>query len=387
MFYEKIMWFKSKYAEKPKIQEFNLNEVIKCQNFINDHRFDVLSYSKNDSYMIGISVSIDKIEEVNINKQIIKASINIKLRVKSLELLELDHKKFNYKYNVESLIKKIEPKFTIINALNEQLKYKNTSIIDYNTGEIDYCYYYNCILFDEVDVHDFPFDWQTFRVLILLDENNYYNCFGLLDDEKYLDDTNLLGNKVFNNNKFIPDWNIFGLNGGTPFSGIKRSCMGIEILGENDSSSCENLKLCINEEINFNKKLFSSTFWLQRKPFFVITSIWMINFIIMLIGVLSFKIPVTDLNDRLTFDATLLLTLIAQKFSYQDSVPKVPYLTLYDKKLLFNFINLLFLMIIHGYHLLEDNVIYQQICYLIPVLIGEIIFFSIGYFKNKVLYL
>ena len=162
--------------------------------------------------------------------------------------------------------------------------------------------------------------------------------------------------------------------------------MGIEILGENDSSNREDLKICINEEINFNKKLFSSTFWLQRKPFFVITSIWIINFIIMLIGVLSFKIPVTDLNDRLTFDATLLLTLIAQKFSYQDNLPKVSYLTLYDKKLLFNFINLLFLMIIHGYHLLEDNVIYQQLCYLIPVLIGEFIFFFYGYYKNKVLH-
>jgi hypothetical protein len=383
MFYEKIMWLKSKYKDKPSLKEFNINETVSCQKFIDNLHYDTSKYTTQDSNMVGMCLSIGKVEEVNTNKQTIKASLEMKLRIRSDEYLNLDKKKFNYATMVEKIKKEAEPKFTIINAVEESLKYKYINIVDTDVGIIDYNYHYICTLFDEVDVHNFPFDWQSFRAIVLLSDDRY-TSLGYMDDKKYLDDTNNIGNKVFNNNTFIPDWNIYGLNGGTDTMQLERSCMGIEILGESDNNRRLSFVGTIQESDNyFDKKLFSGTFWLQRKPFYVISTIWLINFIIMIMGVLSFKIPEEDLNDRLTFDATLLLTLVAQKFSYQDSVPKVSYLTLYDKKLLFNFINLLFLMVIQGYKIFDSYLFWQQMLYLLPVLFGEVVFFSIGLFKHR----
>ncbi len=384
MFYEKIMWLTSKYSHKPRFKEFAHEDLTKCQDYIDSFHIDTIKYSTTDSSMVGICLSIGKIEEVDTNKQTIKASIEMKLRVRSNAFLDLDKKKFNYLTQLEKIKKDAEPKFNIINAVEENLRYKYVNIIDKDVGIIDYNYHYICTLFDEVDVHNFPFDWQSFRVIILLSDTNYYTSLGYMDDKKYLDDNNSIGNKVFNNNTFIPDWNIYGLNGGTDTIELERSCMGIEILGEDDNPKRLSFVGTIGETKNFfDKKLFSGTFWLQRKPFYVISSIWLINFIIMLMGALSFKIPEDDLNDRMTFDATLLLTLVAQKFSFQDSVPKVSYLTLYDKKLLFNFVNLLFLMAIQGYKILDGYIFWQQCLYLGPVLLGEIIFFSTGLFKYR----
>ncbi|VVU95646.1 hypothetical protein CPAV1605_1399 [seawater metagenome] len=385
MFYEKIMWLTSKYGHKPRFKEFSLDKVQECQDYIDNFHIDTTKYTTTDETMVGICLSIGKIEEVDTNKQTIKASIEMKLRIRSSQFLELDKNKFNYLTQIEKIKKDAEPNFNIINAVDENLRYKYITIIDRDAGIIDYNYHYICTLFDEVDVHNFPFDWQSFRVIVLLsDNNNRYTSLGYMDDKKYLDDNNCLGNKVFNNNTFIPDWNIYGLNGGTDTLELERSCMGIEILGEDDNPRRLSFVGTIEEGDNyFDKKLFSGTFWIQRKPFYVISSIWLINFIIMLMGGLSFKIPEEDLNDRMTFDATLLLTLVAQKFSFQDSVPKVSYLTLYDKKLLFNFVNLLFLMAIQGYKILDGQIFWQQCIYLIPVLVGEIMFFSTGLFKNR----
>jgi hypothetical protein len=391
MFYEKIMWLNSKYKDKPRFKEFEFGQHEECTKFINDFHVDTVKYNMNDPKIVGICLSIGKIEEVDTNKQTIKAGLELKLRIKNSEILEIDKKKVNYDFIINKIKKEAEPEFTIINAIEENLKYKYIQIVDYENGIIDYNYHYICTLFDEVNVHNFPFDWQSFRVNILLsDSREIYDTLGYLDDNDFLNDNSKIGNRIFNNNTFIPDWNIFGLNGGTETLDLERSAMGVEILGEEDNPR---LSMIINDfEDNisnnsyFNKKLFSCTFWLQRKPFYVLSTIWLINFIIMLIGVLSFKIPEDDLNDRLGFDATLLLTLVAQKFSFQDSVPKVSYLTLYDKKLLYNFLNLLFLMVIHGYSILSYSVVLQQSLYISTVIIGEIVFFSYGFFSNKIIY-
>ena len=385
MFYEKLMWFKSKYGDKPKFKEFTENELDECNNFIDSFHYDTIKYRMENRQMVGICLSIGKIEAVNTNKQTIKASLELKLRVNSEELLKLNTKDFKYDYNLLRIKKDLEPKFIIMNALDESLKYKYIDTQNIKKGVIDYNYHYICTLFDEVDVHNFPFDWQSFRVIVLLSDTEKYKSFGYLDDKKYMDDGNNLANKIYNNNTFIPDWNIYGLNGGTCTSEIERSCMGVEILTESNNTGT---RMSFNGKNGdyFNKRIFSVTFWLQRKPFYVISTIWMVNFIIMLIGLISFQIPEEDLNDRLQYDAMLLLTLVAQKFSFQESVPKVAYLTMFDKKLLYNFLNILILMIIHGYEFMEVLGIWKQVLYISLVLFGEIVFFIYGYFSTKQTY-
>jgi len=79
--------------------------------------------------------------------------------------------------------------------------------------------------------------------------------------------------------------------------------------------------------------------------------LWSIAFVACMIttlGLLPFALPASDIGGRLSISLTLLLTAVTFTFVVADSLPKVAYLTLLDKYVIFNFMCLYFVAVENG---------------------------------------
>jgi hypothetical protein len=70
---------------------------------------------------------------------------------------------------------------------------------------------------------------------------------------------------------------------------------------------------------------------IQRESFYYVVNIGMPNALLAMIGFSVFLVPSTELVNRLTIILTILLTVIAFKFSVTDKLPVLSYNTLLDK--------------------------------------------------------
>eukprot|EP00937_MAST-01D_sp_MAST-1D-sp2_P005477 g5477.t1 len=86
------------------------------------------------------------------------------------------------------------------------------------------------------------------------------------------------------------------------------------------------------------------------------------------VGLLTGFVDATKVEERISINATLLLTLAALQFLQGDALPKVPYLTLLDKYLLFCFFFLVILCAENGFVTLfedaDERVRADGACYL-----------------------
>mmetsp|Transcript_20065 Transcript_20065/g.28999 ORF Transcript_20065/g.28999 Transcript_20065/m.28999 type:complete len:445 (-) Transcript_20065:280-1614(-) len=90
----------------------------------------------------------------------------------------------------------------------------------------------------------------------------------------------------------------------------------------------------------------------RRAYFFYTAKIMTVIFIVMLLMVSTFYIPVDDLSDRLGMGVTLFLTAVAFQFVTNDSLPELSYLTTLDKLIGFMYLTLTLGM-------LENVLVYQ----------------------------
>merc|ERR1712176_1007611 len=75
------------------------------------------------------------------------------------------------------------------------------------------------------------------------------------------------------------------------------------------------------------------SFYSQRQPGYYIWSSLSVVVIMECMALLSFVTPREHLGERQSWLVALLLSMFALKFAAQGSIPQVPYLTMYDKKL------------------------------------------------------
>ena len=70
--------------------------------------------------------------------------------------------------------------------------------------------------------------------------------------------------------------------------------------------------------------------YISRSYSFYLNNIVILLLLIQLMSFASFLVPIDDVGDRANIIITLMLTTVAFKFSYADSIPKVPYQTYMD---------------------------------------------------------
>lgn len=82
-------------------------------------------------------------------------------------------------------------------------------------------------------------------------------------------------------------------------------------------------------------------FMVTRNPMFYITNVVCVMFIIVIITISVYGIPVDDYGSKLSITVTALLTAVAFKLVANGFCPPVSYLTLLDKYILLSFVTLL----------------------------------------------
>ncbi|PAA49613.1 hypothetical protein BOX15_Mlig014474g1 [Macrostomum lignano] len=85
-----------------------------------------------------------------------------------------------------------------------------------------------------------------------------------------------------------------------------------------------------------------------RKSVFYMVNIWLVSFILCALAMCAFCLDQKKLSSRLKLSFTLLLTTITYKFVVNNSIPRIAYLTLLDKAILYNLLFLVLLIVWHS---------------------------------------
>lgn len=80
-----------------------------------------------------------------------------------------------------------------------------------------------------------------------------------------------------------------------------------------------------------DKPMITLEFLLVRKFSWFVFNQMIMMFLIASLAFVAFGVPVSDLADRCSITLALLLTIVAQKLSLVDSLPKLSYLTFLDR--------------------------------------------------------
>ena len=79
------------------------------------------------------------------------------------------------------------------------------------------------------------------------------------------------------------------------------------------------------------KPLLTYEFLLVRKNSWFVFNQMILMSVIASLSFVAYGVPLSDLADRCSITLSLLLTIVAQKLSLVDSLPKLSYLTFLDK--------------------------------------------------------
>lgn len=80
------------------------------------------------------------------------------------------------------------------------------------------------------------------------------------------------------------------------------------------------------------------TIGFERQPWYYLSNIVLVLFLITLMAAYTFSIDVTDAASRLELNFTLVLTSVAFKYTVSSYLPRITYLTLMDKYVLATFV-------------------------------------------------
>jgi len=182
---------------------------------------------------------------------------------------------------------------------------------------------------DPVDIRDFPYDIQDFKITIGLCASTcefnegYFNVNWKLVMQKDSKDIGASELSVMNTaNKWTPEFDIDGLlpDGWTDKDSWMKD-YGYEVL-----------HTTTNDIIGYEAQI-SFAYATQRNHFFYTVNILAVTTCMSIFTWLGFAIAPGDVSDRLGYDITILLTVVALKFAFTDAVPIVPYNTMLDWKI------------------------------------------------------
>lgn len=178
---------------------------------------------------------------------------------------------------------------------------------------------------DPIDARAFPFDWQDFTIAIGMRPGKGGG------DRRYV---MLMDPVIFTTNQAIPEWQIYG-KGEAPGTAIMNG-------GKMKTMFCK-----FGDGSGHLARCWFR-FHMRRYPYYYIVNVFALTMMISTLSVCSFAIPFTDIADRLSFNVTLLLTLVALKFVVSGFMPKVPYMTMMDIRLNLSGFVLLVVMLIQS---------------------------------------
>lgn len=250
----------------------------------------------------------------------------------------------------------------------------------------------------------FPFDWQKYKFQVWL-EPSISLPTGMLRGTVYEDDPLRMNRKaellavsmnsdpVFpiwsyyndeqetivrtssfcSDNTFVPEWEFF------TYRDLDR---------EGTSSWPYWLATQTNNSTGFNTRL-SFTLWARRRPGFYVSNI--LSFVVLTECMVLFSFVSSDLHTRRSWNALLLLVLFVLKFASTNAVPRVPNLTMYDKKHMSAWV-LTFVVttmqhlsvVVHGLNFIPEVVDhFESVCVIIAItwfLAENVWYWTVAYF-------
>lgn len=198
---------------------------------------------------------------------------------------------------------------------------------------------------DPVQIHDFPFDTQDFKITLGFtssphDENKgYFNEKWKLvshRDVKNMASSSLSAMSV--NNFKIPEYSL---------SGLQPEAWADSDGWMKNSGYHVMYTTCNNAEGHGSNMEFC--YLTQRESFYYILNVLSVTTAVSTLMILSFAGDPGDLYDRLAYDITILLTVIALKFAYSDAIPVVPYNTMLDWKIFITSMLVFVATMMHGF--------------------------------------
>eukprot|EP01084_Bolivina_argentea_P143496 251954_1 len=263
-------------------------------------------------------------------------------------------------------IKDIELKDKITRNGNEDNKEQEHKYESYNCQRIKFTGNFT----EEFEVENFPFDVQDLSIVIA--PSSKPSCeFKFVPDMTHPDYIAI--DKTWCS---ATDWNIVNVGARTT---------DIDLV----KARTDGAKIGIDKDI-YPYLVFRVQVQRKWKAVFFGIIIWMF-----LLGLLSFCVfgyAPSNLDGRLGFAITMVLTIVAFQFVIQSQLPKVSYLTLIDKYN-FSIFGMVLLMsvesVIVGYHsegIMEDNEVFDTVfCIVISCLfvIGHLVFSCYCWIKYK----
>ena len=205
---------------------------------------------------------------------------------------------------------------------------------DKKTGECNHCamtVMYACTIMVRFDFRFFPYEKQCLEVLV--------KCASVSDGKKwergadraYVQLLNpqrwrgIKGHVLKDDADWMTDWIPREINGG-PFS--QHQAKSIEYnTEEKDRSLTFKVNDCYKLQLIVERDATSIT-WNS------VFSLFVVDFL----STSGWGVPVTELADRLSVVLTMLLTVMAFKYTLSDALPNVPYLTILDQFVVSSFL-------------------------------------------------
>lgn len=240
---------------------------------------------------------------------------------------------------------------------------------------------------DPVDIADFPYDIQDFKITIGLTSSSceqnegYFNLERVLVAER---NTKTIENSEVSTinveNKWTPEFEIAGL---VPDKWNDRD-------NWQRATGWNVLHTKTNGEKGWSSQI-SFSYTTKRHHFFYTMNILAVTTLMSVFTWMGFAIDPSDVADRLGYDITILLTVVALKFAFTDAVPVVPYNTMLDWKLILTTGLIFVATVMHGVlgyiarsasgDKIEDNDNVMALILLILLGLFEVVYWVVAVYK------
>lgn len=248
---------------------------------------------------IGICFLIYSIRNINTGDSSFQADIGFYLNWKDSNIA-LDNRSNK---EITETIK--SPPIKIVNAISEEIYRENMRIIDKNKGEINNFQCRRCLFHNNFDLRRFPFDSQKLYILL--------KCNRILETSNYSGE----------------------------YTNSKHESYFLKECDKNSGWKLNHLKN--RHYFLYDKKTsyYVVVLHYDRLTLFFYANVFSPIFILIFLSFTCYGINATDYSNRLNVCLIVLLTLAAFRFSLQDTLPKLSYMTVFDK---YNISGLIFVL-------------------------------------------
>lgn len=249
---------------------------------------------------VGICYSILAIRQINTGDSSFKADLGIFMDWTNSSII-------NDERSDNEIIKDVRtPEIKIINATSEDIYRRNVRIINKAIGEVNNFEGRRLEIHNNYNLKKFPFDSQD---LLIIAKSNWR-----LESSNYTPE--------YNKNKRYETY----------------------FMKECDKNA--GWKFILSKSSHYFLKMDRFNYYVvnlhyERQSLFFIISVFLPIFILIVLGFSSYAINYQDYGNRLNVALVVLLTLAAFRFTLSDSLPKLGYLTVFDK---YNLSGLLFIL-------------------------------------------